>query len=105
MDKIQLAWISFTRCARNAGVGKLLESALEAAEREIKERDPVLRHRPRQRRDKAIESVIHAAQNVPDIPHTWHEIADLRESAIMAYAVSKAVDIYHRDNPDAGCGL
>lgn len=102
MDKIQLAWTQFMRCAQNAGVGQLLESALDAAERELKERDPLLRHRPRQRRDKAREGIIAAAKFATKPPATWREISNFRESAVLAMAVNEAIDAYHAEHGECG---
>jgi hypothetical protein len=102
MDKIHVAWTQFMRCAQNAGVGALLESAYDAAERELKELDPVYRHRPKQRRDKARENVIASAKLAMKPPATWREISNYKESAVLAAAVNEAIDAYHKETGECG---
>jgi hypothetical protein len=96
-------WQCLYRAACKANVGADLLTAEEAAKRELK-LVPQHRQFPRNLTLAARERVIEDVKNKPPLPPTWRELANMRESAILAYAVAEVLDAHHAAHPEDGCG-
>lgn len=104
MGEAWRSWVCYNQAAGKARVGALLHTALEAAKRELKAR-PQSTLRPRALETAARDYLIETVKNKPkELPTTWTALADLRESAILVYAVDEAIDAHHATHPEDGCG-